>query len=234
MKEQNAAFALENNYSPFDEKFPEGEWCVIDAPTGPSSKKSVGIYTDQGHRILAVSKKARETGKIQTIAKLLEWMSSDEGYYRLGFGEEGVNFIKDANGHVTAEGLPDPNLAYTQKAMAPYLQLRNLVFYNGEIELFGRYPEWTSRNGKKMSAYKVLKQMQDLTWTDCFGSEGIPSPSAELKKYYEQGVLDFVTGKRTLTRENWQLWLNGFTRAGGLDWERKCLNYAESKSLLKE
>lgn len=234
MKEQNAAFALENNYSPFDEKFPEGEWCVIDAPAGPSGKKSVGIYTDQGHRILAVSKKARETGKIQTIAKLLEWMSSDEGYYRLGFGEEGVNFIKDANGHVTAEGLPDPNLAYTQKAMAPYLQLRNLVFYNSEIELFGRYPEWTSRNGKKMSAYKVLKQMQDLTWTDCFGSEGIPSPSAELKKYYEQGVLDFVTGKRTLTRENWQLWLNGFTRAGGLDWERKCLNYAESKSLLKE
>lgn len=232
MKEQNAAFALENNYTPFDERFPEGEWIVIDPPKGPEGKSSVGVYTDAGHRIMAVSAKARENGKVDSICKLLEWMSSDEGYYRLGFGEEGVNYRKDEKGFVHTENLPDPSKAYTQKSQAAYLQLRNIVFYNSEIELAGRYPEWTSKNGKKISAYRVLKDMQSRSWTAGFGTEGIPSPSSDLKKYYEQGVLDFVTGKRTLTKENWQEWLNAFTRQGGLDWERKCLNYAESKNLL--
>lgn len=234
MREQNAAFALQNNYTPFDERFPDGEWIVIDPPSGPDGKKSVGIYTDQGHRLLAVSKKAREQGKIEAIARLLEWMSGDEGYYRLGFGEEGVNYNKDENGFVTAENLPNPELAYSQKSMASYLQLRNIVFYNSEIELAGRYPAWTSKNGKTISAYAVLKDMQSRDWTPCFGSEGIPSPSGELKKIYEQGVLDFVTGKRALNPENWQEWLNMFTRQGGMDWERKCLNYAESRNLLTE
>ncbi len=234
MREQNAAFALENNYAPFDERFPDGEWIVIDPPEGPEGLKSVGIYTDQGHRIYAISKGAREKGKIEAIARLLEWMSSDEGYYLLGFGEEGVNYMRDSDGKITAEGLPDPSKAYTQKSFARYLQLRNMIFYNSEVELESRYPTWVSRNGKKMSAYAVLKDMQGRDWTPALGSEGLPAPSAELKKYYEQGVLDFATGKRALIKENWQQWLNGFTRMGGNDWERKCLNYAESNSLLTE
>jgi len=234
MREQNAAFALENNYAPFDERFPDGEWIVIDPPQGPDGKKSVGIYTDQGHRIYAISAKARQNGKIKAIAKLLEWMSSDEGYYLLGFGEEGVNYTRNENGEITTDNLPDPSKAYSTKEFARYLQLRNMIFYNSEVELASRYPTWTSRNGKTMSAYAVLKDMQSRNWTPCLGSEGMPSPSAELKKYYEQGVLDFVMGKRTLTRENWQQWLNEFTRIGGMDWERKCLNHAESKTLLTD
>ena len=234
MREQNAAFALENNYAPFDERFPDGEWIVIEPPTGPSGVKSVGIYTDQGHRIYAISKNAREKGKIEAIARLLEWMSSDEGYYLLGFGEEGVNYRRDENGKITTEGLADPSKAYTQKSFARYLQLRNLIFYNSEVELESRYPTWVSRNGKKMSAYAVLKDMQSQDWTPALGSEGLPAPSAEVKKYYEQGVMDFVTGKRVLIEENWQQWLNGFTRIGGIDWERKCKNYVESNNLLTE
>lgn len=234
MREQNAAFALENNYAPFDEKFPEGEWIVIDPPEGIDGKKSVGIYTNQGHRLYAVSASARENGKIGAIAKLLEWMSSDEGYYLLGFGEEGVNYTKDENSLVTTDNLPDPSKAYSTKEFARYLQLRNMIFYNSEVELASRYPTWTSRNGKKISAYAVLKDMQSRSWTASIGSEGIPAPSAELKKYYEQGLMDFVTGRRSLTPDNWQQWLNEFTRKGGLDWERRCLNYAESKTLLTE
>lgn len=234
MREQNAAFALENNYAPFDERFPDGEWIVIEPPTGPTGVKSVGIYTDQGHRIYAISKNAREKGKIEAIARLLEWMSSDEGYYLLGFGEEGVNYRRDENGKITTEGLADPSKAYTQKSFARYLQLRNLIFYNSEVELESRYPTWISRNGKKMSAYTVLKDMQSQDWTPALGSEGLPAPSTEVKKYYEQGVMDFVTGKRVLIEENWQQWLNGFTRIGGIDWERKCKNYVESNNLLTE
>ena len=234
MREQNAAFALENNYAPFDERFPDGEWIVIDPPVGPSGEKSVGTYTDQGHRTYVISKKARDEGKIPAIARLLEWMSSDEGYFRLGFGEEGVNYLRTADGKITTEGLADPSKAYSQASFARYLQLRNLIFYNSEFELESRYPEWTSRNGKKMSAYAVLKDMQSRDWTPAYGSEGLPSPNSDVKKFYEQGVMDFVTGRRALTRENWQQWLSEFCRVGGVDWERKCLNWAESRDLLTE
>ena len=109
-----------------------------------------------------------------------------------------------------------------------------MIFYNSEVELESRYPTWVSRNGKKMSAYAVLKNMQSQDWTPALGSEGLPAPSSEVKKYYEQGVMDFVTGKRVLIEENWQQWLNGFTRIGGIDWERKCKNYVESNNLLTE
>ncbi len=234
MREQNAAFALENNYAPFDARFPDGEWIVIDPPVGPKGEKSVGIYTDQGHRTYAISKSARENGKIEAIARLLEWMSSDEGYFRLGFGEEGVNYLRTADGKITTEGLSDPSKAYTQSSFARYLQLRNLIFYNSEFELESRYPEWTSRNGKKMSAYQVLLDMQSRDWTAAFGSEGLPAPSSDVKKFYEQGVLDFATGRRALTKETWQAWLNEFIRVGGKDWERTCLNWAEVRNLLIE
>ncbi len=234
MREQNAAFALENNYSPFDERFPDGEWIVIDPPEGPDGRKSVGVYTDQGHRIYAVSANARAQGKVKAIARLLEWMSSDEGYYLLGFGEEGVNYTRNEDGQITTENLPDSSKAYSTKEFARYLQLRNMIFYNSEVELASRYPVWTTKKGRQMSAYSVLKDMQSRSWTACLGSEGLPSPSPELKKYWEQGVLDFALGKRALTEENWQQWLNEFTRIGGLDWERKCLNHAESRTLLTE
>jgi putative aldouronate transport system substrate-binding protein len=71
MREQNAAFAAENNYAPFDKNFPHGEWIVIDPPAGPDGKKSVGVYT-QAYRIYAISTKAVRAGKGPAIARLLE------------------------------------------------------------------------------------------------------------------------------------------------------------------
>jgi len=35
MREQNAAYAAKNNYSPFDANFPDGEWSIIDSPGRP-------------------------------------------------------------------------------------------------------------------------------------------------------------------------------------------------------
>ena len=92
-----------------------------------------------------------------------------------------------------------------------------------------------------MSLFNLIKEYNRIRFSSylfgeltALGSEGLPAPSAEVKKYYEQGVMDFVTGKRVLIEENWQQWLNGFTRIGGIDWERKCKNYVESNNLLTE
>ena len=226
MREQNAAFAMESNYKEFDERFPDAEWILIDPPVGPNGKSSVGAYAT-GYRIYAVSRRAQELGKMPIIAKFLEWLSTD-GYITAAYGEEAVNYMIDDNGALTIEGLPDPKLAYTQKAAAPVLQLRNLVFYNGDDELAVRYPTWYSINGKEMSPLKLLRDMQGKPWTIAINN--LPGISKDLKGFYEECVKDFVTGRRDL--DTWESWLKEFDKHGGADWERRCIQYAEENALL--
>ena len=78
----------------------------IDPPTGPDGKSSMGVSLKTA-RIYAVSQKAIDEGKGPAIARLLEWMASDEGYYLLGFGVEGENYQLDAKGYITTEGIAD-------------------------------------------------------------------------------------------------------------------------------
>lgn len=233
MREQNAALALQQNYEKFDEAFPDGQWIVVDPPMN-KGRSSVGVYTTQGHRIFAVSKKCADEGHQKKLAQFLEWMSSDEGYMLLGFGIRGVNYNLDSKGMVTTDNLVDPEKAYSKPAFAPQLQLRNLVFYNSDIELAGRYPTWKTKNGRDISALEYLREMQSKKWTQNFGADRIPSPSSELKKFYEKGVIEFVTGKRTLTRENWNAWLAEFDEKGGKDWNTACLAFAEENGLLTD
>jgi putative aldouronate transport system substrate-binding protein len=233
MREQNAAYAAESNYAPFDKNFPNGQWLVIDPPKGPSGQASSGVYT-QGYRIYAVSQKAAQAGKGQAIARLLEWMSSDEGYYLLGWGEKGVNYTLDANGVPVVAGLPDESKAFSKPEMQPNTQLRNMVYYNGEIELLARYPTYkTAVSGKTMSALTVLRDMQARPWTPNIGADSLPAPNADLKRFYEQGVVEFLTGKRTLTQQNWTAWVAEFDRLGGLDWEKAGIATAETQNYLK-
>ena len=233
MREQNAAFAAENNYAPFDKNFPNGEWIVIDPPMGPDGKQSVGVYT-QAYRIYAISARAIKAGKGPAIANLLEWMSSDEGYFLLGWGEKGVNFMLDADGVPTAAGLPDPSKAFTQPEMQAYTQLRNMVYCNTEIELLARYPTYKAPNsGKPMSALKVLRDMQSRPWTPNIGADALPAPNADLKRFYEQGVIEFLTGRRQLTRENWNAWVAEFDRLGGLEWHNAGVDAAEAAGYLR-
>jgi putative aldouronate transport system substrate-binding protein len=233
MREQNAAFAAENNYAPFDKNFPNGEWIVIDPPKGPDGKQSVGVYT-QAYRIYAVSTKAAKAGKGPAIARLLEWMSSDEGYFLLGWGEEGVNYTLDSNGVPTTQNIPDPAKGFTQPDMQPYTQLRNMVYYNSEVELLARYPTYHApASGRTMSALTVLRDMQNRPWTPNIGGDALPAPNADLKRFYEQGVVEFLTGKRQLTRENWTAWVAEFDKMGGLEWEQAGLAAAEAAGYIK-
>jgi putative aldouronate transport system substrate-binding protein len=233
MREQNAAFAAENNYAPFDKNFPNGEWIVIDPPMGPSGKKSVGVYT-QSYRIYAVSTKAMRAGKGPAIAKLLEWMSSEEGYFLLGWGQEGVNFIFDENHVPTIQGIPDPSKGFTMPTMQPLTQLRNMVYYNSEVELLARYPTYQApTSGRTMSALTVLRDMQSRPWTMNIGADALPAPNADLKRFYEQGVVEFLTGQRELTRANWTAWVAEFDRLGGEAWERAGLAVAQADGYIR-
>lgn len=232
MREQHSAYASEANYAPFDRRFPNGSWIVIDPPIGPKGDCAVGVYTIP-YTTLVISKRAEKEGKAPLIAKLLEWMVSDEGYYLFGWGEEGVNFVFNEDHVPVAEGIPDPSKSFTKIAQQPLTQLRNMVFYLSDIELVSRYPTYTTEvSHKKMSALSVLREMQQKPWINATGSDTLPIPSLELKRFYEQGLVDFVTGKKTLTKENWAVWLEEFDKLGGAKWEQEGIAKARESSYL--
>ncbi len=232
MREQNAAYAAQSNYAPFDKNFPSGQWIIVEAPIGPKGHSSIGPYT-ANFRIYAISAKAEKEGKIDKIAQLLEWMASDEGYYLLGWGVEGVNYTKDANGIPVAENLPNANLAFSAPVGQTVTQLRNMVFYNGDVELYARYPKYTTATSQKeMSALDVLREMQTKRWTAAIGSDTMPIPNADLKRFYEQGLSEFITGKRTLNQANWNSWIAEFKKLGGQEWNDKGVAFARENNLL--
>ncbi|MBR1536845.1 MAG: extracellular solute-binding protein [Treponema sp.] len=232
MREQHSAYASEANYAPFDRRFPDGEWIVIDPPKGPEGKSAVGVYTIP-YTTLVISKKAESEGKAPLIARLLEWMVSDEGYYLMGWGEEGVNFVFDENHIPVAEGIPDPSKSFAKIAQQPLTQLRNMVFWHSDAELVSRYPTYkTEVSHKEMSALKVLREMQKKEWVNATGSDTLPLPDTELKKFYEDGVIDFVTGKKELTKENWAEWLKEFDKMGGEKWEKDGVEKARQSGYL--
>ncbi|MCR5621336.1 MAG: extracellular solute-binding protein [Treponema sp.] len=232
MREQNAAFAAKSNYAPFDENFPDGEWIVIDPPAGPNGASSVGVYMNS-YRIYAVSQDAADAGKLDAIARLLEWMSSDEGYYLLGWGEKDVNFVLDAEGVPSKNGLADASKAFDQPDIVPITQLRNMVYYNSDIEIKARYPSYTTaKSGKQMSAGTVLRDMQSRQWTANNGADTLPLPSTDLKRFYEQGVLEFMNGKRAMTRDSWNAWIEEFKKMGGEKWNNDGVAFAKDNNLL--
>ncbi len=232
MREQNSAYASEANYAPFDRNFPQGSWIVIDPPVGPEGKSAVGVYTVP-YTSLVISKQAEKEGKAPVIAKLLEWMVSDEGYYLLGWGQEGINYVFNEDHIPVADGIPDPSKSFAKLAQQPLTQLRNMVFYHSDAELVSRYPTYTTEvSKKKMSALTVLREMQKKSWINATGSDTLPVPDTNLKEFYQQGVLEFVTGKRSLTKENWNAWLAEFDSLGGAKWEEEGVEKAREAGYL--
>ena len=249
-REQNAAAFAEANYAPFDQNFPKGELIIVDPPVGPKGKSAAGVY-DQAYRRYCVAKTNSEqtlkwkkdpmnpgqtvtVTKKQIIARLLEWMSSDEGYYLLGYGVEGVNFVFDpVTGAPTKNGIPDKNLAFSKPKMQPLTQLRNMVYYNSDAELMSRYPTYTTAVSKKeLSSLKALRTMQSKPWTPVIGASLLPLPDADLQRFYEQGVVEFMTGKRELTKTNWNNWLAEFNKMGGKAWEQAGIAKMKEMNLL--
>jgi len=232
MREQNASYAAESNYAPFDKNFPNGEWVVIAPPVGPEGKSAVGVYTDVNDGIISVSKKAIDEGKGPIIAKMLEWMSGD-GYYSIGWGEKGVNFVLTDNGVPTVTGLADPSKGFSKPEMQPLLQLKGLAFYWGDAELESRYPTYITASSKKqMSALVTLREMQAQPWIKQSGIDLLPLPSSDLKRFYEQGVIEFIRGNKELTQQAWNKFIADFDSMGGKTWENSGIETAKELGLL--
>lgn len=233
MWEDFAALSNKSNYEPFDTNFPEGEWVPVAAPVGPNGDASYGVYTGRG-QIFAISQKAADAGKGEAIARLLEWMATD-GYYLLGFGEEGGNFIIDANGNISTEGL-DPAQAYTAAERQPYTQMRNqLVFYNSPQEIAARYPTYNTINGRLMEPMKFLTFFQSQPWVDGRGIQVILplENAADFDRFYSEGILQFVLGQKELNDTTWAEYLAGLDGVGAADYEASAKQNLIDAGLLK-
>ncbi|MCI0577763.1 MAG: extracellular solute-binding protein [Chloroflexi bacterium] len=234
MWEDFAALTNQSNYAPFDENFPEGEWISLPAPTGPGGDASYGVYTGRGN-IFAVSQQAADAGKGEAIARLLEWMATD-GYYLLGFGEEGVNFVFDANGNISTEGL-DPTQAYTAPERQPFTQMRNqLIFYNTQEEINARYPTYQTLNGRTMEPMIFLGFFQNQPWVDGRGIQVIlpPANAADFDRFYNEGLIQFVLGQVELNEENWAAYLAGLDGLGAVEYEASARQSLVDAGLLEE
>lgn len=230
MYEQWAALSAESNYAPFDTNFPNGEWVVIDPPIGPNGDQSTGSL-DKTYRIYAVSQEAVDEGKLEAIARLFEWMASDEGYHLLGYGVEGVTYVLDENGNPSTEGLGE--MSYTGQQGQVYTQLRNLVFTNSHEETSIRFPDYvTSTSGKTISPVGYLAEMEKRPWTLAVGSGMMPTPNADVSRFYEQSIAEFLNGTKELTPENWQKFLDDFGRIGGAAWNEQGIEFARENNLV--
>lgn len=233
MWEDFAALTNKSNYEPFDTNFPDAEWIPVAAPTGPNGDAYYGVYTGRG-QIFGVSQKAADDGKKEAIARLLEWMATD-GYYLLGFGEEGVNFIIDDNGNISTEGL-DPAQAYTAPERQPYTQMRNqLIFYNSEQEIVARYPTYETIAGRLMDPMVFLGFFQNEPWVDGRGIQVIlpPANAADFNRYYTEGLIQFVLGQKELSDETWAEYLAGLDSLGAADYEAAAKQSLIDAGLLK-
>lgn len=236
-RESMGGLATEAAYKPFDKNFPDGEWLTIEAPRGPTGKRSVGVY-DKGYRIYCLSKARVDaySDKMALVAKLLDWMSDDsstkKGYYTLAWGEEGVNYVLNKKGVPTVEGLKDPSKGFTKPEIAPITQLRNMVYVNSGVEVEARYPVYKCAK-KENSAAWYLKDMQAKEWTKCLGMNKMPKMSADVDRMYQQGLIEFMTGKRELSKEGWAKFITEFKQIGGADYEKEAMSKAKAMGIIK-
>lgn len=234
MWEDFAALTNQSNYAPFDENFPDAEWIPLPAPTGPEDDAAYGVYTGRG-QIFAVAQSAADAGKKEAIARLLEWMATD-GYWLLGFGEEGVNYIIDENGDISVEGL-DAAAAYTAPERQPFTQMRNqLIYYNSPAEIRARYPTYETVNGRTMQPMEFLTFFQEQPWVDGRGIQVIlpPANAADFDRFYSEGQLQFVLGQVELNDTNWASYLAGLDSLGAAEYEAAARQSLLDAGLLPE
>ncbi|MBQ4281943.1 MAG: extracellular solute-binding protein, partial [Spirochaetales bacterium] len=231
-REQNSAYASENNYSPFDKNFPDGGFIVVDAPVGPTGKNSVGPLVE-GFRIFAINADV-SAEKHAKIVEMFEWMSYGEGYMLCGYGMEGKNYILDADGLPQSDAsLGD--MGYNKAGGQRYIQLRNCAFnYSSAQEIALRYPAYITKISKKrMSAGDVLIEMRGKTWTRTPRQNSMPVPaSTDVYTFYRQGIDEFLNGTKVLTKANWNSFVQEFDSIGGLAWEQAGYEYARDAVLL--
>ncbi len=184
-----------------------------------------------------VSKTTSNAGKGPAIAKLLEWMASDEGYYLMGFGVEGVNY-KLVDGVVTTAGLPDATKAWNAEKMASYTQMRNQLIYNNNVnEVAARYPDFvTDKSKKPMSPMAFYKFDSSQPWLNSIPGNLIVNPKnrADIQRFYNENFQGFALGTKPLNETTWNEFLTTLDASlAAKDWEASAKKNLQDGGVIK-
>jgi putative aldouronate transport system substrate-binding protein len=228
MHENFAALSTKSNYKDFDTNFPDGQWVVMDAPTGPDGKSSIQSVVKSA-RIYAISQKAIDAGKGPAIARLFEWMASEEGYYLLGFGVKDVNYKLDDKGFISTKDL-DPTAAWTSKEAQPLTQLANMVYIFTDVEMQARYPAYKTAKDRDMDPKAYYAEFLKQPYTQSTGAAVInpPANAADFVRFYSENIVQFVLGQKPLDEAAWAEFIAGLDGLGAKD-----LEAAAKETLLK-
>ena len=158
-------------------------------------------------------------------------MGTDEAYYLLGYGVEGENYVFDENGNPSVGDLGDDSFVGVDGQILT--QLRNLVYFNTADETEVRFPDYNAPNsGKLISPVSYARAAENMPWQMAVGSGIMPTPNADVQRYYEQGIAEFLSGARVLSEENWQSFIDGFLRMGGQAWNDEGVAFMQEQNLL--
>jgi putative aldouronate transport system substrate-binding protein len=219
MHENFAALANKSNYKDFDENFPDGQWVAMEALKGPDGQSSMGVVFKTA-RIYAISQKAIDEGKGPAIARLLEWMANDEGYFLLGFGVKDENYKLDDKGYVITEGIA-PEMAWTSKEMQPLTQLANMVYIFTDVEMQARYVAYKTKNGRDMDPKAYYAEFLKMPFTQATGASIInpPANAADFVRFYSENIVQFVLGQKPLDETTWAEYIAGLDSLGAKELE---------------
>jgi len=219
MVENFAALANKSNYKDFDENFPDGKWVAMDAVAGPDGQSSMGVVMKTA-RIYAISQKAIDEGKGPAIARLLEWMASDEGYFLLGFGVKDENYKLSDKGYVITEGIA-PEKAWTSKEMQPLTQLANMVYIFTDVEMQARYVAYKTKNGHDMDPKAYYAEFLKKPFTQATGAGIInpPANAADFVRFYSENIVQFVLGQKPIDEAAWAEYIAGLDGLGAKELE---------------
>ena len=174
------------------------------------------------------------TGELFIIKQLMECIiRGGTSLNEFKVNKDMIKSVFDEDGIPVAGDLGDN--AFTGPDGQVYTQLRNLVFYNGDVELISRYPTYICEvSGKEMSALKALREMQGMKWTNAVGSSTLPTPSADVQRFYDQSLAEFLSGAKALTPENWAAFIDQFNKIGGEAWNASGIEAMEADGLVRE
>ena len=116
-----------------------------------------------------------------------------------------------------------------------FYSIGNMVFYNSPLELSARYPYFKTANGRKMGPMLYLKTFQGYPWVSVNGAGTIaPSPNnADLKRYIDQGVQEFVLRKNPLTKDGYAAFIAQMDKLGAAAWEKAAKAQMDEAGYLK-
>jgi putative aldouronate transport system substrate-binding protein len=199
------------NYPDFDKGNPTAELVYFDPPKGPQGRSAVSLFAQVG-TLYAVSKKAVDAGKGEAIARFLEWANSDEGYFALGFGEPGVNFILKS-GAVSYEGI-EASKTFNSRETGPQQQLKWFALDGNEAELNLRYPSFKSANGRTIVPMDYYRAANKFSYVDTIPQLAIQPAAnqADIDRYISEGLTAFALGQRPLNATEWNRFVAGLKR----------------------